>query len=119
VARATFDPRFVFSQSTPPPNAGTTDTWTIGTLAAGQTGQIAVRGSFNAGAVGALVRTDAQIGNGNGVAFSSETTSIGEADSISNYTAMLVRLNRHVWRARAWVTPRPGTTPRRRPSPSR
>ena len=111
VARATFDPRFVFSQSTPPPNAGTTDMWTIGTLAAGQTGQIAVRGSFNAGAVGALVRTDAQISNGNGVAFSSETTSIGEADSISNYTAMLVRLNRHVWRARAWVTPPTGYDP--------
>jgi hypothetical protein len=103
VLHAAFDPRFVPASSTPLANTGTNDTWTLGSLAPGQTGQVVVRGSFAAGAVGALARTDAQIGNANGVAFASETTSLGDATGISRYTATLIRLNRHVWRTRAWL----------------
>jgi len=116
VVTATFDPTFVPTGATPAPDAGTSNTWTLGTLASGQTGQIVVTGRFNASAVGALARTDVQIRNANGAAFSSETTTLGDASAIEQYSSLLLRnTRRDVWRFRSWIRPPDGFDPTGQP----
>src|SRR5262249_49099057 len=60
----------------PPPDAGTSDTWTVGALGAGATGQITVRGFFGNGTVSRNAQTRFRIADVAGTAFATETTRV-------------------------------------------
>src|SRR5262249_20863358 len=68
VLRAAYDPNFVVESAVPPPDAGTTDAWTLGTLASASTGQVVVHGFFGSGAGGRIAQTTFRISNPGGVA---------------------------------------------------
>ena len=97
VVRAGYDPNFVITASVPAPDAGTTDTWTIGTLASGATGQIVVSGFFGSTASARVAQTRFQISNPNGAAFATETTHVLASPPVAVGRLMLRRTGNDIW----------------------
>jgi uncharacterized repeat protein (TIGR01451 family) len=89
VLRAIFHADFVVESSTPAPDAGTSNVWTIGTLVPGGTGQLVVRGFFGSSASGGSVQTQFEISNANGTAFTAEATVVNPAPKFSRHALML------------------------------
>src|SRR5262249_41345502 len=74
VVRAVYDPSFVIESTVPPPDTGTSDTWTLGALGSGATGQIIVRRFFVTGTPGGTAQTQPQTAKAGGAPFATEAT---------------------------------------------
>src|SRR5262249_19586576 len=84
-------------QPVPAPDAGTSNTWTLGTLASGATGQIIVRGFFASTASAHVAQTRFQIGNPSGAAFATETTHVLGTPPVAVGRLMLRRTGNDIW----------------------
>jgi uncharacterized repeat protein (TIGR01451 family) len=95
-----YDARFVFAEAIPGPNPGTNNVWTIGSLTAGQSGSIVVRG-FYTGEDGDTLVMRARISNAAGNAFGSETTTVDVDPTLDAPRIRLKQspMGRDSWRA--------------------
>src|SRR5262249_10190689 len=91
-------------QPVPAPDAGTSNTWTLGTLASGATGQIIVRGFFASTASAHVAQTRFQIGNPSGAAFATETTHVLGTPPVAVGRLMLRRTGNDIWSLRGKFT---------------
>src|SRR5262249_31980905 len=81
VLNTTYDPNVIFVSATPPPDAGTTDTWTIGNLNVGAAGQIAVTVQIaSVLANGTILTNQTTVSDGSGsFASAAENTTVSSA----------------------------------------
>jgi uncharacterized repeat protein (TIGR01451 family) len=99
---ASYDSRFIVEQTTPPADPGTDNVWSLGTLSAGQTGIISVRGRFVTLFDASPAMTTAQISSGGGTAYASQMTSVQPKPSVDRYRVLLRKSpNKDRWRVGA------------------
>jgi len=111
VVRAVYDPNFVIEGSVPAPDAGTIDTWTLGSLGSASTGHIVVQGFFGNGSAGHMAQTRFQIANPNGAAFETEATHLAAVPPLGVGSLTLRRTSlKDIWRLRGRFTA-PGLDP--------
>jgi hypothetical protein len=97
---ATYDSRFILESAIPPPDAGTADRWTLGSLAAGQAGAIVIRGFFAVVEDGTPTLTRAEVRHLGGSAADAEATVVDTAPGLTGVRARLRQsaLRRDTWR---------------------
>ena len=104
VVRAVYDPKFVIVDAVPAPDAGTSNTWTVGALGSGASGQITVRGFFGTTTATRIAQTRFQIANPDGAAFATQATRVLGSPPFTLQRLTLRRAGRDIWALRGRFT---------------